>query len=62
MCLSLPCLALPQVQEALKHLIKPNAEGAQAPPIVAFPPEFTDEKGEVHLPIQWFWATFSAMD
>ena len=25
-------------------------------------PEFTTESGEVHLPLTWFWATFSAME
>jgi len=55
-------LELAEVQEALKHMVKPNAEGVQVAPVVAFPPEFTSESGEVHLPLAWFWATFSAME
>ena len=39
-----------------------NKRWHKVSPVIAFPPEFTDEKGEVHLPLQWFWATFSAMD
>ena len=55
-------LQLAEVSEALKFMVKPNASGVQVAPIVAYPPEFTDASGEVALPIQWFWATFSAMD
>ena len=57
-----PRLELAEVQKALKHMVKPGADGEQATPVVAFPPEFTTESGEVHLPMRWFWATFSAMD
>ena len=57
-----PRLELAEVQKALKHMVKPGADGEQATPVVAFPPEFTTESGEVHLPISWFWATFSSMD
>ena len=55
-------LELEEVQNALKHMVKPNADGVQVMPIVAYPPEFTTESGEVHLPLTWFWATFSAME
>ena len=57
-----PRLELAEVQKALKHMVKPGADGEQATPVVAFPPEFTTESGEVHLPMRRFWATFSAMD
>jgi len=50
-------LELCEVQSALGYLVKGGA-----PPVIAYPPEHTDEKGEVHLPINWFWATFRAMD
>ena len=55
-------LELAEFQNALKHMVKPNADGMQVMPIVAYPPEFTTESGEVHLPLTWFWATFSAME
>ena len=55
-------LELAEVQEALKHLVKPDADGNKAMPVVAYPPEFTDDKGEVRLPMSWFWLTFSAME
>ena len=55
-------LELEEVQNALKHMVKRNADGVQVMPIVAYPPEFTTESGEVHLPLTWFWATFSAME
>eukprot|EP00316_Scyphosphaera_apsteinii_P022610 CAMPEP_0119308312 /NCGR_PEP_ID=MMETSP1333-20130426/9977_1 /TAXON_ID=418940 /ORGANISM="Scyphosphaera apsteinii, Strain RCC1455" /LENGTH=166 /DNA_ID=CAMNT_0007312055 /DNA_START=26 /DNA_END=526 /DNA_ORIENTATION=+ len=55
-------LQLAEVQKALAHLVKPNANGVQVPPTVAYPPEFTGSDGEVHLPIQWFWPFFSAME
>jgi hypothetical protein len=45
-----PRLELVEVQKALKHMIKPSADGEQATPIVAFPPEFTTESGEVCPP------------
>ena len=54
-------LEIEEAREALKFLTKPDANGVQAAPIIAYPPEFTDASGEVHLPIQWFWATFSSM-
>jgi len=54
-------LELAEVQEALKHMVKPNEDGVKVAPIVAFPDEFKKD-GEVHLPLQWFWMTFSAMD
>ena len=64
-----PRLELAEVQKALKHMVKPGADGEQPTPVVAFPPEFTTESGEVrppalqvHLPFKWFWATFSAME
>ena len=31
-------------------------------PIIAYPPDLKDDKGEVHLPLPWFWGNFSAMD
>ena len=56
-------LQLAEVEEALAFLVKADGkDGAKPPVVVAYPPEFTDEKGEVHLPIQWFWSFFSAMD
>ena len=55
-------LELAEVQEALKHLVKPDADGNRVMPVVAYPPEFTDDKGEVRLPMSWFWLTFSAME
>ena len=48
-------LELAEVQEALKFLVKPDADGNKVAPIIAFPPELTTESGEVHLPISWFW-------
>ena len=45
---------------ALTFLVKPNEDGVQVMPTVAFPPEFTTESGEVHLPFAWFWATFTS--
>ena len=48
-------LELAEVHEALKFLVKPDADGNQLVPVVAFPPEFCDEDGEVKLPITWFW-------
>ena len=55
-------LELAEVSEALKYLVKPNADGVKVAPVVAYPPEFTTASGEVHLPIQWFWAHFSSME
>ena len=55
-------LELAEVSRALEHLVKPDADGKRPRPVMAFPPEFTTESGEVHLPISWFWATFSAME
>lgn len=55
-------LQLAEVQEALAFLVKPNADGVSVPPVVAFPPEFTQPSGEVTLPFRWFFATFSAME
>ena len=55
-------LQLAEMQNALGHLVKPNADGTKTLPVLAYPPEFTDEKGEVHLPVKWFWATFMAME
>jgi len=55
-------LELAEFQEALGHLVKPKADGTKDLPVVAFPPEVTDEKGEVHLPVSWFWSTFKSMD
>uniref|UniRef100_A0A7S2BAI3 EF-hand domain-containing protein n=1 Tax=Haptolina brevifila TaxID=156173 RepID=A0A7S2BAI3_9EUKA len=55
-------LELAEVQEALKFLVKPNEAGERIPPIVAFPPQHYDDKGQVHLPMKWFWTTFTAMD
>jgi len=51
-------LELAEFEKALKHLVKPNAPM----PAVAFPPQFTAEDGEVHLPMQWFWPMFSSME
>ena len=48
-------LELAEVHEALKFLVKPDEDGNQLVPVVAFPPEFCDEDGEVKLPITWFW-------
>ena len=53
---------LAEVAAALKFLTKPNEKGEQITPVIAYPPEFTDANGEVHLPISWFWAYFSSMD
>ena len=56
-------LQLAEMEEALAFLVKADDKDGTKPPIVvAYPPQFTDETGEVHLPIQWFWAFFSAMD
>ena len=55
-------LQLAEVAAALKFLTKPNEKGEQITPVIAYPPEFTDANGEVHLPISWFWAYFSSMD
>ena len=48
-------LELAEMHEALKFLVKPDADGNQLMPVVAFPPEFCDEDGQVKLPITWFW-------
>ena len=45
-----PRLELAEVQKALKHMVKPGADGEQPTPVVAFPPEFTTESGEVRPP------------
>ena len=45
-----PRLELVEVQKALKHMVKPGADGEQATPVVGFPPEFTTESGEVRPP------------
>ena len=55
-------LELAEFQNALKHMVKPNAEGEVVMPIIAYPPDLKDDKGEVHLPLPWFWGNFSAMD
>ena len=55
-------LQLAEVAAALKFLTKPNAQGEQTTPVVAYPPEFTDAHGEVHLPISWFWNYFKSME
>ena len=55
-------LQLDEVTAALKFMTKPNADGEQVAPVVAFPKEFTEEDGQVNLPIQWFWGYFSAME
>jgi len=55
-------LELAEFQEAIGHLVKPKADGTKDLPAIAFPPEFTDEQGEVHLPVSWFWSTFRSMD
>ena len=34
-----PRLELAEVQKALKHMVKPGADGEQATPVVAFPPD-----------------------
>jgi hypothetical protein len=51
-------LQLAEVQNALAHLVKRNADGQRAPPAIAYPAEFTDANGEVHLPFAWFWTIF----
>ena len=55
-------LELAEVQKALAFMVKPNEEGVQVAPVVAYPAEFTQESGEVNLPISWFWGYFSAME
>ena len=55
-------LELAEMQKALGHLVKPNADGSKTLPVIAYPPEYTDAKGEVHLPVKWFWATFMSME
>jgi len=55
-------LELAEASAALMYLVKPNADGVRAPPTIAYPPEYTDERGEVHLPVSWFWTIFQAMD
>jgi len=39
-------LELAEVQNALKHMVRKNADGEQVMPIIAYPPEFTTESGE----------------
>ena len=51
-------LELAEVQKAMAFLTKPG----QPTPVVAYPPQYTQPSGEVHLPIGWFWSMFSAMD
>ena len=53
-------LELAEFQNALKHMVKPNEKGEQVMPIIAYPPDLKDDKGEVHLPLPWFWGNFSA--
>jgi len=55
-------LELGEVERALKHIVKPNAAGERVAPTIAFPPQYYDDAGEIHLPMQWFWATFTAME
>ena len=46
-------LELAEFQNALKHMVKPNEKGEQVMPIIAYPPDLKDDKGEVHLPLPW---------
>lgn len=55
-------LQLAEVEAALAFLSKTMQNDANAKLVVAYPPEFTTASGEVHLPVQWFWTTFSAME
>ena len=55
-------LQLAEVAEALQFIVKPDAAGNKVMPVLAYPPELTDEKGETHLPISWFWPLFSSME
>ena len=48
-------LELAEVHEALKFLVKPDADGNQVMPVIVFPPEYCRLDGEVKLPISWFW-------
>ena len=41
-------LELAEFQNALKHMVKPNEKGEQVMPIIAYPPDLKDDKGEVH--------------
>jgi len=55
-------LDLVEVEKALMHLVKKNEDGTKTKPIVAYPPEFKKENGDVELPEQWFWSFFKAME
>ena len=48
-------LELAEVHEALKFLVKPDADGNQVMPVIVFPSEYCRLDGEVKLPISWFW-------
>ena len=53
-------LELQEMQRALAFMVKPG-DGAR-PLVAAYPPELHDSSGEVHLPVEWFWRLFSAME
>ena len=55
-------LELNEFQNALAHLIKPNADGTRTIPTIPYPPEYQGDNGQVHLPFKWFLRFFYSMD
>merc|ERR1711924_429493 len=55
-------LQLAEVQEALKYLVKPEADGTKVTPVISFPAQYTSESGEVSLPPSYFWTIFASFD